>query len=105
MSATNETTKQILQYLFDQRVFAWRQNTVGIPTERGWRTAAKTGVADILAVLPKNGRLLAVEVKTGRDTLRPEQLGFGRNIEAMGGVYLVVKDFPDFLDKWNSIPL
>ena len=103
MSATNETTKAILNFLFNKGIFAWRQNTTGVPTPQGWRPAPKTGVADILAVLKPMGRLLAVEVKTGRDRLRLEQVGFGRNIEAMGGIYLIVKDFEDFERQYDDI--
>src|SRR3990167_6602807 len=101
MSTTNETTKQILNYLFEQGVFAWRQNTVGIPTQRGWRPAAKTVVADILAVLP-GGKFMACEVKTNKDRLRPEQIGFLKNVESAGGVALIIKDFEDFRRQYDK---
>ena len=101
MSATNETTSQILKYLFEKKIFAWRHNTTGIPLAGGgFRPAAMTGVSDILGIIPPLGRFLAVEVKTGRDRIRPEQVGFLRNIERSGGIALVVKDFNDFLQQF-----
>jgi len=102
MSATNETTKQILNYLFEQRIYAWRQNTAGIPLPSGgFRPAAKTGVGDIIIVF--KGRHIEVEIKSGKDRLRPEQIGHGINLKRAGGLQLVVKDFPDFLFQFENI--
>lgn len=104
MSQTNETTRAILNFLFEKRIFAWRQNTGGIPDPRGFfRPAAKTGVADILAIVPPNGQFLAIEIKTGRDRLRPEQEGFLQNVRTMGGLALVVKDYDQFLDSFQKL--
>lgn len=103
---TNETTQAILKYLFNAGIFAWRQNTAGIPlASGGFRPAAMSGISDILAVLPTSGRFLAIEVKTGRDRLRPEQVGFIRNVTNMGGVALVVKDFEDFKNQFERLSL
>lgn len=98
MSSTNETTQKILNFFFMNRIFAWRNNTSGIFDRRSnvYRASQKTGVADILAVLPPSGRLCAVEVKTGRDYLKPEQKGFKRNVESMGALAFVVNSFEDF---------
>lgn len=102
MSQTNDTTRAILKFLFDKKIFAWRENTTGIPLPDGtFRPAAKTGKPDIMIILPPAGRFLAVEVKTGRDRLRPEQEGFLHNVRLMGGLAMVVKDFPDFLQQFS----
>jgi hypothetical protein len=102
---TNETTRKIIAYLFKQGVFAWRQETGGIydKSRNIYRTAAKTGVSDILACLPSNGTLLAIEVKTGTDRLRDEQIGFLENVRRMGGLAIVAKDFEDFLNQWSTL--
>ena len=67
------------------------------------RTAPKKGVSDILAVLPPAGRILAIEVKIGSDKLRPEQIGFLKNIEHVGGITYVAKDFDEFKKFWYNI--
>lgn len=104
MTKTNETTHQISDHLFNLQIFSWRQNTTGIPLPGGgFRPAAKKGVSDILAILPPDGRFLAIEIKTGRDKLSPEQEGFLRNVEKMGGIGLVVKDFEDFKGKFEEL--
>jgi hypothetical protein len=100
-ATTNETTREILKHLYSLGVFAWRQNTLPIPLPGGgFRPAAKTGLPDVIAILPPRGRFCAIEVKTGRDRLRPEQEGFLANVEHMGGLTMVVKDFEDFVDKF-----
>ncbi len=105
MTQTNETTRLILKYFFDHGIFAWRNNTTGIPLPdgRGFRPSAKKGVSDILALLPPQARFCAVEVKTGKDRLSPEQTGFLATVKRFGGVALVVKDFQDFEDQFISL--
>lgn len=70
-----------------------------LPTKHGMYQMGKVGSSDIFAILPPAGTFLGIEVKTGKDSLRPEQTGFIKNIEAMGGKCLVVKDFEDFEKK------
>ena len=103
MSKTNETTRNIIAYLFEQGVFAFRTNSTGVfDGKLGYmRTAPKTGVADILAC--GNGRFIAIEVKTGADRPRPEQIGFQRSVEATGGTHFYVKDFEDFKHQWEEL--
>jgi hypothetical protein len=105
-SITNETTKQILHFLFLKKIYAWRNNTTGIPLPNGgFRPAAKKGTSDILGFIPPNGRFLAIEVKTGKDRLREEQIGFIQSVKDSGGIALVVKDFDEFLAQWNALVL
>ena len=99
MSAANDLTRQIIKYIFDQGGFAWRQNTTGIIDPiRGYRPAAKKGVADILCCF--KGKSVAIEVKIGKDRLSDEQIGFLKSIEATGGISMVVGTFDDFLALW-----
>ncbi len=97
-SFTNQLTSQIIDYLLRHKCFAWRQNTNGLLDPRSgiYRPSQKAGVSDILAVLPPTGTFLAIEVKTGRDTLRPAQEGFLASVTAAGGLVLVVHNFIQF---------
>jgi hypothetical protein len=112
-SVTNQTTRDILNFLFKERVFAWRQNTLPIPMVRegvvtGFRPGGLSGQPDIVGILPAignrdGGRYIGIEIKTGKDRLRPEQIGFHANVRLMGGVIMVVHTFEDFLEQFNAL--
>ena|SRR3990167_4304747 len=103
MSITNELTNQIIDHIYRAGGYAWRSSSTGIyDTKRQFfRAASKKGVADILACW--KGRLVAIEVKTGKDRLSPEQTGFLFNINHAGGIGFVARDFNNFLDQWEKI--
>ena len=44
------------------------------------------GAADLIGIIKPSGRFLAIEVKTARGRLRPEQANFLRLVKAFGGV-------------------
>jgi hypothetical protein len=100
-SESNELTRNILSFWYKLRIFAYRQNSVGIFDQRKgiYRPAPKVGLPDTVAILPPNGRHCGVEVKVGKDKLRPEQVGALKNIELMGGIGIVAKTFPHFLSQ------
>lgn len=103
-SPTNQLTEQILKYLFSQNIFCWRQNISGIPLPSGgFRPSGKTGLPDIIAILPPAGKFLGIEIKTGKDRLRPEQVGFHSSARKMGAEVLTVKTFEDFLQQLGSV--
>jgi hypothetical protein len=105
-SPTNQTTNDILNFLFQHRIFAWRQNSGGIPMVHdgaivGFRPSGKTGQPDIVGIF--NGRYLGIEVKTGKDRLSEGQVSFHLQARKSGALILVVKDFPDFLSQWEKL--
>lgn len=107
-SKTNELTTRIIEHLYTLGIFAWRQNTLPVPMVRegvfsGFRPASKSGVPDICAILPPGGRYVGIEIKTGKDRLRPEQIGFHQSVGKVGAVVLVVKDFEDFLEQFSHL--
>lgn len=101
----NALTREILHFLFRNRIFAWRANTTGIfdPTLRKFRTSPKKGVSDILAIVPPTGKLLAIEIKMGKDRLSPEQEGFLLSVKQAGGLSFVAHDFESFISFFNSL--
>ena len=101
-SPTNATTQQILRFLFEQGAFCWRQGASGIPMPGGgFRPSGKVGVTDILGIF--KSLALAIEVKTGKDRLSPEQEGFLASFKASGGLSMVVHSYDDFLLQWNKL--
>ena len=108
MSQTNETTNAILNFLFRNRVFAFRQNSGGIPLFRegvltGFRPGGKVGQPDIVGILPNNGKYLGIEIKSGKDRLSEGQVAFHLQARKAGAVILVVKTFEDFLSQWKTM--
>lgn len=100
--------KGCLDLLRASRVFAWRNNTMGVfdPETRRFRAfIGLKGVSDILGILP-SGRFLAVEtkrpampgfgIKAGRPT--PEQRAFLETVNDHGGVGVVVSDVASLAD-------
>src|SRR3990167_10525397 len=101
MSETNKTTQLILKYLFDKKIYAWRQNSSPIPLSTGgFRPAAKSGLGDIIFI--HHGHHYEVEIKTGKDRLRPSQIGHRANLLRAGATYFLIKNFDDFLNQFST---
>ena len=100
MSQATELTNQVIDYIYRQGGFSWRASSTGIfdQAKQSFRTAPKKGVSDILAVY--KGRLIAVEVKIGKDKLSPEQVGFMANVVHAGGIAFVATSFEQFKEQW-----
>ena len=58
----------------------------------------KRGIEDISAVI--NGRMVAIELKRGKDRQSKWQRQRQAEVEAAGGVYLIVKSYQDFFEKF-----
>lgn len=101
MSAANELTNQIIDFIYRQGGYAWRASSVGVfdTKQMHFRAAAKKGVSDILACY--KGFLIAVEVKIGKDRLSDEQVGFMRNVIHTGGRAFVATDLEQFKAEWE----
>jgi hypothetical protein len=59
--------------------------------------AAKKGLGDITAII--KGRYVSIEVKIGKDTHKAHQKAVGAEITKAGGGYMVVRNWPEFLQK------
>jgi hypothetical protein len=102
MTKTNETTRLILEYLFQKGCYAWRNSIGAIQSKGHFYSMGLTGSSDIFAIFPPNGRFIGIEIKTGKDKLRPEQVGFIKNCQHVGADVLVVKDFEDFKNQLST---
>lgn len=103
MSAATELTNQIIDFIYRNNGYAWRASSTGVFDQKAgaYRTAAKKGVADILACF--KGQLIVIEVKIGKDRLSPKQTGFIENIRHAGGTAFVVSNFEEFLFYWSAV--
>jgi hypothetical protein len=87
-SPTNALTKSIIMLLTLEGCAAWRQNNGAVydASFGGYRAGSVTpGISDVLGYHKATGRFVAVEVKTGSDTLSEEQIAFLDNVRAAGG--------------------
>jgi hypothetical protein len=89
----------ILEYLKLHHIPAWRNNTGAFVGEhkgkhRFHRYGFK-GSSDILGIIPPNGRLLAIEVKIGKNKLTLDQLQFWQMIRDNGGLAFVAYKLED----------
>lgn len=87
-SATNSLTKAVVAMLTLEGCFAWRQNNGGVfdPTREVFRANSSVpGTSDVLGFEMRTCRLIAVEIKTGKDKLRPDQITFLDRIRQAGG--------------------
>jgi len=94
----NDIQNAILQYLWDNKIFAWRNNNQ--PTfdhkRKAYRKMPKwgmKGVSDILGVY--KGRLLAIEVKQKRKYPSSEQYAFLNKVKDEGGISFVARSVDD----------
>lgn len=103
-SPTNELTHFILDDINSRGCFVWREDDVGIPMKNGkLRPGGKKGKPDIISIWPPYGTFVGIEVKTGKDRLRDEQIGFQKSTQHVGGIYVVVHTKEDYLEKLSTI--
>lgn len=110
-SQTNDATRRIIEFLtFGAGAFVWRHNILPIPLQGGgYRPGSKAGVPDIIGILSNNGRFIGVEIKKGKDRLRPEQEGFHLTARKLGAIIIIAKGkdsdeiFNSFMEQWKQI--
>lgn len=107
MTTTNNVTDAIIHYLRAIGGIAWRNNVGGFAgeytdrqgnTRRRFVSFGEKGQGDVLALM-RDGTFVSVEVKTGRDKLRPEQVAWMDDVNARGGVAFVANSVDDVIAK------
>jgi hypothetical protein len=78
------------------RVIHQSHGTVTIADARMIQAGLTTGGADIIGIAP-DGRFLAVEVKTSKGRIRPEQTKFLQAVKNAGGIAGVARSVDDAL--------
>ena len=84
--------KTCLEYLWYNKVFAYRQNTGAFTSEYAGKTRfiqfGTKGAPDIIAVI--KGIYVGIECKYGKGKQTPNQKDFQKRLEKAGGVYWLV---------------
>jgi hypothetical protein len=114
----NGLTKCVIEYIQLSDHQAERINTMGRPIDNRkqvtdvlgrtktigsmtWgKSTATRGSADISATI--HGRSVKIEVKIGKDRQSEDQKIYQENIEKSGGQYWIVKNFDDFMKKYDE---
>jgi len=101
-----EIQNAILDYLATRAdVMAWPTASVGLwdPTKRTYRRPGKhflRGVADIIGIAA--GQFLAIEVKTPKGRVSPEQDAFLSEIRRRGGIAFVARSVDDVIAEFTK---
>jgi len=101
-STANGLTKAILSLLALEGHYGSRIQSQGQwqPRLGLWtKSSVRRGIGDIMAVI--NGKSVMIEVKIGKDRQSEWQKRTQAEVEASGGVYLVVKTFDDFMEWYK----
>jgi len=83
----------IKQWLDLQKIFFWRNNTGGFIRDGHFYRFGKVGSSDIFCL--KDGKLYAIELKSGKGKLTTAQLEFLAQVEKNGGVAIVARKLED----------
>jgi len=84
-------TKRIPEIAEVMRLFVYR------------KSHEKKGASDVIGYEKRTGRFLAVEVKYGKDTLKPEQVYFLDDIRKNNGIAIVARDMETFLERIGQV--
>ena len=89
--------KQILDYLRLRGVFCWKNHSTGIYKQStgSYIPVGMKGVSDILAI--RNGKLIAIEVKVGKNKPSNVQLEFIEKINENGGIAFLAYSLNDVI--------
>ena len=92
---------QILQFLGNMGIMAWRNNTTGYYDVKQKRYRKfhnqRKGIADILGIL-RDGKLLAIETKTRNTRRTKDQELFIEDVDYNNGIALFAKSLDDVID-------
>lgn len=101
----NGLTRAIIDFFHYVGGHFTRVNVMGTPRKRTdgsmffTPSTTREGTADIIGVF--RGRYVAIEVKIGLDRQSKDQIEVQREIENAGGVYIIAKTFPQFLEQFR----
>ena len=95
----NAVTSEILEYLQWKGIYCWKNKNIATfdPKTNRFRRLGKyeiRGVSDILGIM-KNGKMLAIECKTGYNKASDVQKEFIDNINKAGGIAFVAYGIDD----------
>jgi hypothetical protein len=101
MTTTTDTTNAIITFLNMQGHLVWRNSAAHVYGAGNFHKVRHNGVGDIVGTL-SDGTHIEIEVKTGKDRIRPEQQRHGDELKKRKALYFVAKSFDDFERQWKG---
>ena len=101
---TNTLTAAVIKYLEFEGHYVTRVQSQGqYSAKRGrWiKSTVKRGIGDIIACI--DGRLVMIEIKTGKDRQSEWQKQTEKEVKASGGCYWIVKEFDDLIKHYKEL--
>jgi hypothetical protein len=91
----NRVKAEVIKYLKLRQIKAWSNPSGTVQIRSGkFMSFGLKGSSDILGLLP-GGRFLAIECKSERGRLSPEQRDFLADIAALGGLAIIAGSYKD----------
>jgi hypothetical protein len=92
----NRVKQECFRYLKLRHIKAWSNPSGAVKIRPGkFMSFGKKGSADIIGLLPPDGKFLAIETKSEHGRLSPEQRQFLADIKALGGLAIVARSWTD----------
>lgn len=70
------------------------------------KSSMQKGSADISAIIKTRSGVIIpwkIEIKIGKDKIRPDQVTYSEQVKRAGGHYSTVKTFDDFFEQYNTL--
>jgi hypothetical protein len=91
MTEEGDSKRRILAALEAVGAFAFRVQSGMVKVRGGWMHLSPPGTADILVIVPPDGRVLGLEVKTAKGKERDAQLTWADAVRGLGGAVQTVR--------------
>jgi hypothetical protein len=94
----------LLELSHSKLATAW-QNDTGMARSFDTNRVVKFGLkgsSDVIGIT-RDGRFLAIEIKVGKDFLKPEQIAFKLMVEKNNGLHFIIRNEDQIKDIINDI--
>jgi hypothetical protein len=98
-AAHHKLVAEALEWLAQNRYFAWPNPTGAVKSEGRFVRFGKKGSGDIFAVLEPNGRHAEFEAKTGGAVQGKDQKTHQKMVTSRGGIYFVFRSVEDLAEQ------
>lgn len=101
---TNTLTSAVIKYLDIQGHYVSRVQSQGqySPKRGRWiKSKVKRGIGDIIACI--NGRMVMIEIKTGKDKQSEWQKETERQVKESGGEYWIIKEISQLIKNYETL--
>lgn len=106
MTRTNSLTQAIIRCANYSGWKCWRNNNGAVYSvkQKTFRKNPTTllGISDLIGFRRRDGKFIAVEIKTGKDKLSSHQINFLADVRAAGGIAIVAHTYEEFEKEFNQ---